>query len=74
MDLMTVEQAARHLQVTPETVRRHARQGLLDAVKIGKLWRIRITDGCIGKKVAETRNPKTSPSAAAMCLLKSMGV
>ena len=38
--LLTVDQAADHLQVTSRWVRRILREGHLKGVKIGKLWRV----------------------------------
>lgn len=38
--LLTVEQAARRLQVQPETIRTRLRRGQLRGVKSGKLWRV----------------------------------
>lgn len=39
--LLTVEQAAEHLQMHPDTVRRLLREGSLPGVKLGKRqWRI----------------------------------
>ena len=43
-DVMTVEQAASYLQVTPETVRRKARAGDIPAAKVGRHWRFRKAD------------------------------
>ena len=43
-DVMTVEQAARHLQLTADTVRRKARSGDIPAAKVGRRWRFRKTD------------------------------
>jgi excisionase family DNA binding protein len=39
-ELMTVAQAARVLQLCPESVKRLCRDGLLPAMKIGREWRI----------------------------------
>ena len=38
--LLTVEQAAARLQVTPYTVREHLKRGLLRGIKRGRLWRV----------------------------------
>ena len=43
-DVMTVEQAARHLQLAADTVRRKARSGDIPAAKVGRRWRFRRTD------------------------------
>ena len=43
-DIMTIEQAAKYLQLTTETVRRAAREGSLPSAKIGRRWRIRKID------------------------------
>ena len=37
-DLMSVPDAARHMDLNPETVRRHIRAGSMNAVKIGQQW------------------------------------
>jgi excisionase family DNA binding protein len=45
--LYTVEQAAEHLQVQPETVRRWLRGGRIHGVRLGGRrvgWRIRLSD------------------------------
>ena len=38
-DILTVEEAAEYLRVSPSTVRRMARTGLLPGVRIGRQWR-----------------------------------
>jgi excisionase family DNA binding protein len=38
-EVLTAEQAARYLQVNPETVRRAARSGRLPAARMGRRWR-----------------------------------
>ena len=43
-DVLTVEQAAAYLQVHVETVRRHCRDQLIPAAKVGRGWRIRKVD------------------------------
>ena len=37
-NLMSVPDAARHMELNPETVRRHIRAGSMNAVKIGQQW------------------------------------
>ena len=39
-DFYTVEQVAKILQLEEVTIRRHINAGKLEAVKIGKVWRI----------------------------------
>lgn len=38
--LLTVEQAADLLQLTPHTIRKYCREGKIEAVKFGNIWRI----------------------------------
>ena len=40
MDYYTVDQMAVALNVCPLTIRRRIKQGLIEAVKVGKTWRI----------------------------------
>ncbi len=42
--LLTVEQAAELLAVTPNTVREWLRTGQLKGVKLKKMWRVRESD------------------------------
>lgn len=42
--LMTPEEVAERLAITPKTVRRFLREGRLKAVKVGRLWRVRESD------------------------------
>jgi excisionase family DNA binding protein len=42
--LLTPEEAARILAVSPKSVREWLRQGKLKGVKVGRLWRIRERD------------------------------
>ena len=37
-DLLSVPEAAKHMSLNPETVRRHIRGGTLSAIKIGQQW------------------------------------
>lgn len=39
-DFYTVDQFAKALCVRPITIRRRIKQGMIDAVKVGKTWRI----------------------------------
>ena len=39
-DLLSVQEVAAELQLDPETIRVHCRQGTLPAVKVGKGWRV----------------------------------
>lgn len=41
---LTVKQAAARLHVTPETVRRYLRRGMIPADKLGGSWRIMETE------------------------------
>jgi excisionase family DNA binding protein len=41
--LMTVQEVARYLQVTPSTVRAMAKRGKLPAIKIGRIWRFKFS-------------------------------
>lgn len=43
-NLLTPEEAAERLAVSPKTVRDWLRSGELKGVKVGRLWRIRPTD------------------------------
>lgn len=38
--MLTVEQAAGLLQLTPRTIRKYCREGQIEAVKFGNTWRI----------------------------------
>lgn len=38
--LLTVEEAADLLQLTPHTIRKYCREGKIEAVKFGNIWRI----------------------------------
>jgi len=40
MDIMTVDEVATYLKMSPQVIRRWLRQGKLKGVKIGKEWRI----------------------------------
>jgi excisionase family DNA binding protein len=42
--LWTVEDTAKYLRVTPETVRMMARDNKLPGIKVGKFWRFRAMD------------------------------
>lgn len=42
--LMTPEEVAERLALTPKTVRRFLREGRLKAMKVGRLWRVRESD------------------------------
>ena len=37
-NLLSVPEAARQMDLNPETIRRHIRVGTLDALKIGQQW------------------------------------
>jgi excisionase family DNA binding protein len=39
--IMTIEEAARYLQLHPLTVRRMAREGAIPAFKLGRQWRVK---------------------------------
>ena len=55
--LLTVEQAAQQLQLTPYTVRAHLKSGQLRGIKRGRQWRIPAS------ALAET-NPTTDDGTA----------
>ncbi len=42
--LLTVEEAAAHLRVNPQTVYRLLRAGKLPGVRVGRQWRVRRAD------------------------------
>jgi len=42
--LLTVEEAAAHLRLNPQTVYRLLRAGKLPGVKVGRQWRVRLVD------------------------------
>ena len=42
--LLDSEQAAAIVKVHPKTLQRHARNGLVVGVRVGKLWRFRASD------------------------------
>lgn len=42
--LMTPEQAADYLAVAPKTMRDWLRTGRIRGVKVGRLWRVRLSD------------------------------
>ena len=41
LDLMTVEEVARYLQLKPQTIYKWAQEKRIPAVKLGKEWRFR---------------------------------
>jgi excisionase family DNA binding protein len=43
-DLLTVEQAAAKLQISPKTLKDWLRAGRLKGVRLGKLWRVKERD------------------------------
>jgi excisionase family DNA binding protein len=43
-DLLTVEQAAAKLQISPKTLKDWLRAGRIKGVRLGKLWRLRERD------------------------------
>jgi excisionase family DNA binding protein len=42
--LLNSEQAAALMKVHPKTLQRHARNGLVAGLRVGKLWRFRASD------------------------------
>ncbi|MEW6522831.1 MAG: helix-turn-helix domain-containing protein [Bacillota bacterium] len=42
--LLTIEEAAEYLRVTPATIYRWCRSGKLPAIKVGKQWRLSVND------------------------------
>ena len=55
--LLTVEEAAAYLRVTPPTVYRLLRAGKLPGVKVGRQWRVRLVD-----LEAHLTSPPATPS------------
>lgn len=43
-DILTAEEAARLLRVSTKTLLRHAREGVIPGVKVGRMWRFRRDD------------------------------
>lgn len=43
-DVLTAEEAAQLLKVSTKTLLRHARQGVIPGVKVGRMWRFRRED------------------------------
>ncbi len=43
-EILTVEEAAQYLKVDPVTIRNIIRRGLLPAMKVGRIYRIRRAD------------------------------
>ena len=44
MNMLTTKQAAKELNVHPETIRRMIKRGDLRAIRIGRVYRIRLED------------------------------
>lgn len=42
--MLSTKQAAEHLNVHQETIRRFLQRGIIKAVKVGKVWRVRESD------------------------------
>ena len=42
--LLTPDEVAQRLGITPNTVRIYLREGRIKALKVGKLWRVRESD------------------------------
>jgi len=42
--LLTPDEVAQRLGITPNTVRIYVREGRIKALKVGKLWRVRESD------------------------------
>lgn len=57
MELMTVEEAARYLKISPEVIRRWLREKKLPGFKIGKEWRIARED--IDTMLKEKQNKRS---------------
>ncbi|MBU0492633.1 MAG: response regulator [Chloroflexi bacterium] len=43
-DLVTVQEVAHYLKMSPQTIYRFAQQGRIPALKVGSRWRFRLTD------------------------------
>ena len=54
-EYLTVPEAARHLRVNEETIRRNVRSGRLIAEKIGNQWFIRKSDLSVFEVVQNSR-------------------
>jgi excisionase family DNA binding protein len=63
--LLTPEQVAGRLQVTPRTIYDWLRQGRLQGIKIGRLWRVRPGDlhAFLADPVAPSANESTQSEA-----------
>lgn len=62
-DLLTIEEAAGYLKVTPYTIRRYLREKKLPGIKLGGQWRIRLD--ALEKKLqaaSESREVMTIPA------------
>ncbi len=84
MALLTVQETAKMLKVTPMTIRRYIAAGRLSAVKVGKLVRIReesleqlmqpiAANGAEQAKKRPTRLRKPTPTAEALLHLVAIG-
>lgn len=58
MGFITTQEAAKRLYTTPYTVRKYIRQGLIDAVKLGKHYLI--TEEAVAEFLERLRQPKTN--------------
>lgn len=54
IEIYTISQTAKYLQVSDKTIRRLIEKNELPASKIGRSWRITLTD--IEKYLSETKN------------------
>ena len=43
-EFLSVEDVSAMLRITPQTIRRHIREGKLPAARFGRFWRVRRTD------------------------------
>jgi len=58
--LLTVEELAKYLDVTVDTIYRKAREGEIPGIRVGRVWRFskEIIDEWLRKKVEEVKNNK----------------
>jgi excisionase family DNA binding protein len=62
-NMLTVDETAEYLSLTPETVRRLIRRGELRATKLGKVWRVsrealrRVENAALNAPTKESDNP-----------------
>ena len=62
-ELITIEEAARYLKVTPYTIRRYLREKKLPGIKLGGQWRIR-SDALEKKLLAASEGGESAKATA----------